>query len=132
MSKNRVLHLKLDFLKNEFQNRGIFLNSFRLWAFYWKVCEKGVKAHFGHNILARNRYCSLFTRLFGLGIGLKNQFFFIFLYLAYFCYYSVYFYYYLWVSLYFLIQFMGPIVIFQLRFSFIYNTFGKKFSISVK
>ena len=45
--QNRVLHLKLDFLKIEFQNRGIFLNSFRHVTFCWKVCKKGVKVHFG-------------------------------------------------------------------------------------
>ena len=47
LSKNRVLHLELDFLKIEFQNRGISLNSFRQEAFYWKVREKGIKPHFG-------------------------------------------------------------------------------------
>jgi len=40
--------LKLDFLKIKFQNKGIFLNSLRYKAFCWKVCEKGVKSHFGH------------------------------------------------------------------------------------
>ena len=45
-SKNQVLHLKLDFQKIEFQNRGIFLISFRHRAFCWKFCEKGVRAHF--------------------------------------------------------------------------------------
>ena len=47
LSKNRVLHLELDFIKIEFQNRGISLNSFRQEAFCWKVCEKGIKPHFG-------------------------------------------------------------------------------------
>ena len=47
LSKNRVLHLKLDFLKIKFQNKGISLNSFKHGAFCWKVCEKGVKPHFG-------------------------------------------------------------------------------------
>ena len=39
--------LKLDFLKIEFQNRDISLNSFRQWVFFWKFCEKWVKPHFG-------------------------------------------------------------------------------------
>ena len=39
--------LKLDFLKIEFQNRDISLNSFRQWVFFWKFCEKWVKTHFG-------------------------------------------------------------------------------------
>jgi len=43
-----------------------------------------------------------------------------------------YFYYYLWVSLHFLILFMGPIILFQLIFTFIYNIFRKKFSILIK
>ena len=49
----------------------------------------------------------------------------LFYYLAYFCYY-------LWVSLYFLVQFMDITVLFQLTFTFIYGTFTKKFSVSVK
>ena len=49
----------------------------------------------------------------------------LFYYLAYFCYYS-------WVSLHFLILFVGFIVLFQLTFTFIYSTFSKKFSVSVK
>ena len=39
---------KLDFCQIEFQNRGIFLNSFRQGAFCWKVSTKGVFCHFGH------------------------------------------------------------------------------------
>ena len=46
----------------------------------------------------------------------------LFYYLTYFCYY-------LWVLLHFLILFIGPIVLFQLTFTFIYDTFSKKFSI---
>ena len=49
LSKNRVLHLKLEFQKIEFQNRGISLNSFKREAFYWKVCQKWVFCHFGHS-----------------------------------------------------------------------------------
>ena len=45
--------------------------------------------------------------------------------LAYFCYY-------LWVLLHFLVLFMGFTLLFQLLFIFIYSTFSKKFSISVK
>ena len=41
-------------------------------------------------------------------------------------YYSAYFLYYLWVSLHFLILFMSPTILFQLIFTFIYNTFSKK------
>ena len=47
-------------------------------------------------------------------------------------YYSAYFYYYLWVLLHFLILFMGLTILFQLTFTFIYNTFNKKFSVSTK
>ena len=54
-------------------------------------------------------------------------------------YYSAYFYYYSWVSLYFLVIFMGPTILFQLIFTFIYSTihephciFNKKFSVLVK
>ena len=48
----------------------------------------------------------------------------LFYYLAYFLYYS-------WVSLHFLVLFMDPTVLFQLIFIFIYNTFNKKFLVSV-
>ena len=41
-------------------------------------------------------------------------------------YYSAYFLYYLWVSLHFLILFMSLTILFQLIFTFIYNTFSKK------
>ena len=37
---------KLDFLKIEFQNRNMSLNSFRQGAFYWKVSAKEVFCHF--------------------------------------------------------------------------------------
>ena len=47
-------------------------------------------------------------------------------------YYSTYFCYYLWVSLYFLVLFIGSTILFQLPFNFIYSTFSKKFSISTK
>ena len=43
----------------------------------------------------------------------------LFYYSAYFCYYS-------WISLHFLVLFMGSIILFQLTFTFIYNTFSKK------
>ena len=46
-------------------------------------------------------------------------------------YYLIYFYYYLWVSLYFLVLFTSPTVLFQLTFTFIYSTFNKKFSVVV-
>ena len=49
----------------------------------------------------------------------------LFYYLAYFCYY-------LWVSLHFLVLFMGFTILFQLTCNFIYSIFSKKFSISVK
>ena len=49
----------------------------------------------------------------------------LFYYFAYFCYY-------LWAPLHFLVLFMGPTVLFQLIFNFIYNTFSKKFSILAK
>ena len=44
---------------------------------------------------------------------------------AYFCYYS-------WAPLHFLVLFIGPIVLFQLTFTFIYSTFSNKFSVSAK
>ena len=47
-------------------------------------------------------------------------------------YYSTYFCYYLRAPLYFLVLFMGLIVLFQLTFTFIYSTFSKKISISAK
>ena len=46
--------------------------------------------------------------------------------------YSTYFCYYSWASLHFLILFMGPTVLFQLTFTFIYNTFSNKFLVSAK
>ena len=49
----------------------------------------------------------------------------LFYYSAYFCYYS-------WVSLHFLVLFIGPTILFQLTFTFIYNTYSKKFSVSAK
>ena len=56
----------------------------------------------------------------------------LFYYSAYFCYYS-------WVSLYFLVLFMSPTILFQLIFTTIYSTihephctFNKKFSVLVK
>ena len=47
-------------------------------------------------------------------------------------YYSAYFCYYLWAPLHFLVLFMGLTIQFQLIFTFIYNTFNKKFSVSAK
>ena len=47
-------------------------------------------------------------------------------------YYSVYFYYYIWDSQHFLILFICFTVLFQLTFTFIYNTFSKKISIDLK
>ena len=47
-------------------------------------------------------------------------------------YYSAYFCYYLWVSLHFLVLFMGLTILFQLIFTFIYSTFSKKISLSTK
>ena len=47
-------------------------------------------------------------------------------------YYSAYFYYYSWVPLHFLVLFMGLIVLFELTFTFIYNSFSKKFLVSAK
>ena len=49
----------------------------------------------------------------------------LFYYSACFCYYS-------WVSLYFLVLFMGSTILFQLTFTFIYSTFNKKFSVLTK
>ena len=42
-------------------------------------------------------------------------------------YYSAYFCYYPWVTLHFLVLFIGPTILFQLIFTFIYSTFSKKF-----
>ena len=54
-------------------------------------------------------------------------------------YYSTYFCYYSWASLYFLVLFMSPTILFQLIFIFIYSTiyephctFNKNFSVLVK
>ena len=47
-------------------------------------------------------------------------------------YYSAYFYYYLWALMHFLVLFIGLTVLFHLIFTFIYNTFNKKFLVSVK
>ena len=47
-------------------------------------------------------------------------------------YCSVYFYYYLWVILHFLTLFIGSMVLFQLTFTFIYNTFSYYFSVLAK
>ena len=49
----------------------------------------------------------------------------LFYYSAYFCYYS-------WALLYFLMLFIDPTVLFQLTFTFIYNTFSNKFLVSAK
>ena len=65
LSKNRVLHLKLDSLKIEFQNKGIFLNSFRHETFCWKVCEKGIKPYFGLTWLNNLWSKFLASRAFG-------------------------------------------------------------------
>ena len=54
------------------------------------------------------------------------------LFFAYLFYYSAYFCYYSWVLLYFLVLVMGHIVLFQLIFTFIYNTFSKKFLVLAK
>ena len=47
-------------------------------------------------------------------------------------YYLVYFCYYLYVLLQFLVLFMGPNILFQLTFVFIYNIFNKKFLVLAK
>ena len=47
-------------------------------------------------------------------------------------YYLTYFFYYSWALLHFLVLFMGPTILFQLTFSFIYSTFSNKFSVSAK
>ena len=49
----------------------------------------------------------------------------LFHYLVYFCYYS-------WALLHFLALFLGPTILFQLPFTFIYGTFNNKFSVSAK
>ena len=46
--------------------------------------------------------------------------------------YSTYFCYYLWVSLHFLALFMGPTILLQLTFTFIYSIFSNNFSVSTK
>ena len=47
--KKMSFTLKLDFLKIKFQNRNTSLNNFKQRTFYWKVCKKWVKPHFGHH-----------------------------------------------------------------------------------
>ena len=49
-SKNRVIDLKLDFYKIEFQNRDVFLISLENWTKYWIFCVKGAFAHFGQRL----------------------------------------------------------------------------------
>ena len=49
-----------------------------------------------------------------------------------FFYYLAYFLYYSWVPLHFLILFMDLTLLFQLTFSFIYNTFSKKFQFQLQ
>ena len=94
-------------------------------------------------ILCRIKYCNgtdrrafcylvLFPFLGCVLHWLKKIIFFFFYYLAYFSYHLVYFYYYSLVLLHFLILFINLTVLFQLVFSFIYNTFSKKNSISTK
>ena len=46
--------------------------------------------------------------------------------------YSAYTFYYSWVSLHFLVLFMGLTILFQLIFTFIYSTFSNNFSVSAK
>ena len=46
---------KLDYGNVEFQNMDIFLNSLRNWAKCWKICEKGANAHFGPNLVVKNK-----------------------------------------------------------------------------
>ena len=46
---------KHDFGNVEFQNRGISLNSLRNETKCWKVCEKGANAHFGPNLVVKNK-----------------------------------------------------------------------------
>ena len=47
-------------------------------------------------------------------------------------YYSTYFYYYPWALLHLLVLFIGPAILFQPSFTFIYNIFSKKNLISAK
>ena len=47
-------------------------------------------------------------------------------------YYSTYFYYYSWALLHLLVLFIGPAILFQPSFTFIYNIFSKKISVSHK
>ena len=54
------------------------------------------------------------------------------LYWAVFFFHLIYFCCYLWVLLHFLVLFMSPTVLFKITFKFIYRTFSKKISISVK
>ena len=46
--------LKLDFLKIEFQNKGILLDRFRIWAFCYIFWTKKANAHFGLFTLSKN------------------------------------------------------------------------------
>ena len=57
-----------------------------------------------------------------LGVNKKLK---LFHYLTYFLYYS-------WAPLHFLALFMGPTILFQQIFSFLYRTFGNNFSVSAK
>ena len=49
--------LKLNFLKIEFQNKGILLNSFRIWAFCYIFWTKEANIHYGEMNFSLRRYC---------------------------------------------------------------------------
>ena len=72
-----------------------------------------------------------FTKCSFVVIKFVNLFYYL-VYFYYLFYYLIYFNYYLWALLYFLILFIDLIILFQLTFTFIYNTFNKKISISTK
>ena len=65
---------------------------------------------------SQNPYCVYFSSLFFANL---------FYHSAYFCYCS-------WILLHFLVLFICLTVLFLLTFTFIYNIFSKKFSVSIK
>ena len=81
-------------------------------------------SHFNRrNVQLTQSKCTL-NKLFKCPFDMIN-FANLFYYSAYFCYYS-------WVSLHFLVLFIGSSILLQLTFIFMYSTFNEKLSVSAK
>ena len=97
----------------------------------WHIQHGSIHNHYlGHNI--QNELIQLLANEIKVQLLKRLSVYLAKIIFAKLFYYSTYFCYYLWVSLHFLVIFMGPTVLFQLTFTFIYSTFSKKFSISTK